>query len=56
MLNIKEEDFLEAIKEATKVFGVDPAYYGEEGRDEVIHQLEKLGYNKELLEKKLGHY
>jgi len=47
MPDIKQEDFLKAMEEATKVFGADPAYFGEEGRNEVERQLKKLGYNED---------
>lgn len=40
----KQEIFNKAMEEATKVFGVDPAYFGEEGKEEVERQLKKLGY------------
>jgi len=43
----KIEIITKAIDEASKVFGVDPAYFGEEGENEVERQLEKLGYNPE---------
>lgn len=45
----KEEIFNKAMEEATKVFGVDPAYFGEEGTEEVERQLNKLGYTLEDL-------
>lgn len=48
---IKFEDYLKAIDEASKVFGVDPAYFGEEGDREVEKQLKKIGYTDEELEK-----
>lgn len=51
MANIKQEDYLKAMEEATKVFGVDPAYFGEEGRLEVEKQLKKLGYSEEDFKK-----
>lgn len=40
----EEEIFRRAMEEARKVIGVDPAYFGEEGREEVERQLNKLGY------------
>lgn len=40
----KDEAFKIAMEEATKVFGVDPAYFGEEGQEEVVRQLKKLGF------------
>ena len=51
MANIKQEDFQKAMDEATKVFGADPAYFGEEGSIEVERQLMKLGYSEEDLKK-----
>lgn len=47
----KEEIFNKAMEEATKVFGVDPAYFGEEGKEEVDRQLRKMGYSLEYLKK-----
>ncbi len=49
MSKVKEEDFLKVMEEATKVFGVDTAYFGEEGEEEVKRQLKKLGYSEEDL-------
>ena len=45
----KQEIFNKAMEEATKVFGVDPAYFGEEGTEEFVRQLKKLGYSLEDL-------
>ena len=45
MAATKQEIFNKAMEEATKVFGVDPAYFGEEGTAEVERQLQKLGYS-----------
>lgn len=36
-----------AVHEAGKVFGTDPAYFGEEGEKEIERQLNKLGYSIE---------
>jgi hypothetical protein len=47
MVKNKEEALEKAREEATKVFGVDPAYFGEEGDEEVERQLNKLGYSIE---------
>lgn len=47
----KHEAFNKAMEEATKVFGADPAYFGEEGSLEVERQLKKLGYSIEDLNK-----
>lgn len=49
MTDNKEEIFNKAMEEATKVFGVDPAYFGEEGTEEVERQLKKMGYSLEYL-------
>ncbi len=46
------EIITKAIDEASKIFGVDPAYFGEEGDREVDRQIEKLGYNPEESYKK----
>lgn len=48
----KQEIIKKAIEEATKVFGVDPAYYGEEGEDEVGRQLIKMGYSLDYFKEK----
>jgi len=45
------EDYLKAMEKATEVFGQDPAYYGEEGAEEVHKQMLKLGYTEEELNK-----
>lgn len=45
----KEEIFNKAMEAAREVFGVDPAYFGEEGTEEVERQLNKLGYTLEDL-------
>ena len=47
MLISKQEIFEKAMEEARKVFGVDPAYFGEEGTAEVERQLQKMGYSLE---------
>ena len=44
-----QEIYEEAMEEATKVLGVDPAYYGDEGTEEVDRQLKKMGYSLEWL-------
>lgn len=49
MATSKQEIFEKAMEEATKVFGVDPAYFGEEGKEEVERQLKKMGYSLEDL-------
>lgn len=46
-LNKKLEVLERAIDEASKIFGVDPAYFGKEGEEEVDRQLRNLGYNPE---------
>jgi len=43
----KIEIITKAIDEASKVFGVDPAYFGEEGDREIDRQIKKLGYSPE---------
>lgn len=43
MTDNNEAIFAKAMEEATRVFGVDPAYFGEEGTAEVERQLNKLG-------------
>lgn len=47
----KEELAKKAMDAATEVFGQDPAYYGEEGTEEVDRQLRKLGSSLEELRK-----
>lgn len=43
--------FIKAMEEAREVLGADPAYFGEEGTEEVDRQLKKMGYSlKELRE------
>ena len=49
MAKISDEDLGIAVEEATKILGTDPAYYGEEGDEEVAKQLMKLGYSEEYL-------
>ncbi len=49
MAKINDEDLDVAIDEAAKILGADPAYYGEEGNEEVYRQLIKLGYSEEYL-------
>ncbi|WP_164489517.1 hypothetical protein [Rummeliibacillus sp. TYF005] len=49
MTDIKDEIFIKAMEEATKVLGADPAYFGKEGKEEVERQLNKLGYSLEEL-------
>lgn len=51
MTTIKKEDFQKAVEEAAKILGADPAYYGEEGDEEVERQLKKLGYKEEDFKK-----
>lgn len=51
MLKIKQEDFLKVMEKVSKILGADPAYYGEEGKEEVKRQLKKLGYSEEVLKK-----
>lgn len=51
MVNSKEEIIREAIKEATKVLGADPLYFGEDGDKEIEKQLEKMGYSLEDFKK-----
>ena len=41
----KEEVIAKAMEEASNVLGADPAYFGEEGHQEVNRQIEKMGYN-----------
>ena len=48
MIN-REEIIMKAMEEATKVLGVDPAYFGDEGEEEVERQLKKMGYSLEEL-------
>jgi len=48
---IKQKDLEIAMERASDVFGVDPSYFGEEGKQEVDKQLLKLGYKKEDLVK-----
>lgn len=48
----KEEIFNKAMEEASKVLGADPAYFGEEGTEEVERQLKKMGYSLEYLKEK----
>lgn len=45
--------FEQAMHEASNVFGVDPAYFGEEGEEEVLKQIRKLGYTPDDI---LGKY
>lgn len=45
MLGNKQEIFEKAMEEASKVLGADPAYFGEEGTEEVERQLMKMGYS-----------
>lgn len=47
----KQVIFNKAMGEATKAFGVDPAYFGEEGKEEVERQLKKMGYSLEDFKK-----
>lgn len=49
MADNKEEIINKAMEEATKIFGVDPAYFGKEGEEEVDRQLKKMGYSLEYL-------
>lgn len=48
----KEEIFNKAMEEASNVLGADPAYFGEEGTEEVERQLKKMGYSLEELREK----
>lgn len=48
----KQEIIKKAMEEATKVFGVDPAYFGEEGEEEVERQLKKMGYSLDYFKEK----
>lgn len=50
-MEITDEIYEKAMEEATKIFGVDPAYFGEEGQQEGYRQLEKLGVDIEKLKK-----
>lgn len=43
----KQQIIDHVMEEASKVFGVDPAYFGEEGTQEIERQLNKLGYTLE---------
>jgi hypothetical protein len=45
MVDNKQEIIIKAMEEAAKVLGADPAYFGEEGNEEVERQLEKMGYS-----------
>lgn len=47
-----QEIFEKAMEEATKILGADPAYFGEEGAEEVERQLKKMGYNLDDLKEK----
>lgn len=49
-----EAKFNQAMEEASNVFGVDPAYFGKEGDEEVDRQLKKLGTSLEELRKEFG--
>ena len=49
MTTNKQEIIEKAIDEAGKVLGADPAYFGEEGYEEVKKQVNKMGYNLEDL-------
>lgn len=45
-MTVNKQDIInKAMEEATKVFGADPAYFGEEGNEEVERQLKKMGYS-----------
>ncbi|GEM00883.1 hypothetical protein SAMN05421839_1029 [Halolactibacillus halophilus] len=44
-MNIKDEDFKKVMIKANEHFGVDPAYFGEEGYYFVQMQLIKMGYS-----------
>lgn len=46
----KDEIFMKAMEAATEVLGCDPAYYGEEGTEEVDKQLRLMGYSLEELQ------
>lgn len=45
MPHSKDEVIAKAMEEAGNILGADPAYFGEEGEQEVNRQLEKMGYN-----------
>lgn len=55
MYNIKFDDYLKAINEASKIFGADPAYFGDEGDEEVERQLMKMGYTENDLKEARGN-
>lgn len=48
----KRDIFEKAMMKATEVLGVDPAYFGKEGDEEVERQLNKMGYSLEDLKEK----
>lgn len=52
MTDINDSIFAKAMEEASKVLGVDPAYFGEEGSAEVDRQLNKLGRSMDDIRKK----
>lgn len=52
MMDNNDAIFYKAMEEATKVLGVDPAYFGEEGTTEVERQLNKLGRSLDDFRKK----
>ena len=49
MTDNKQEIIEKAMDEAANVLGADPAYFGEEGTEEVERQLKKMGYSMEWL-------
>ncbi|MEK5298660.1 hypothetical protein [Bacillus sp. FSL R5-0659] len=51
MTDINDAIFAKAMEAATKVFGADPAYFGEEGSAEVERQLNKLGRSMDDIRK-----
>lgn len=52
MEETKEEIFYKAMAKAREVIGVDPAYFGDEGTEEVARQLKEMGYDiKDFLKK-----
>ena len=47
--NDRDIIFHKAMEDAGKVLGADPAYFGDEGTEEVDRQLKKMGYILEEL-------
>lgn len=52
---ISEEDGIKAMDKAGEILGADPAYFGEEGAEEVFKQLLLLGYTEEEIRKSRGY-